>query len=228
MRRLGNIFRLGVKELYSFRHDTVMLFLVIYSFSFGVYSAATGVTHDLHNAAIAIVDEDGSQLSARLKEAFLPPYFQRAEDIGFHEIDQGMDSGRYSFVVVIPPRFEANVLAGRKPAIQVDIDATAMSQAGIGDGYISRILTEEIAAFTADGDDALPVELETRFAFNPNLTGCLVRRCHGDHQQRHRARDHSRWRRPDPRARARHHRASPGHADRRLRDHDGQSLGEAV
>jgi ABC-2 type transport system permease protein len=171
VRRLDNIFRLGVKELYSFRHDIVMLVLVIYSFSFGVYSAATGVTHDLHNAAIAIVDEDRSQLSTRLQEAFLPPYFQRPEEIGFQEIDQAMDSGRYSFVVVIPPRFEADLLTGRLPTLQVDIDATAMSQAGIGDGYISRILTEEIAAFTADGDAPLPVELETRFAFNPNLTG---------------------------------------------------------
>ena len=171
MRRLGNIFRLGVKELYSFRHDTVMLVLVIYSFSFGVYSAATGVTHDLHNAAIAIVDEDGSQLSNRLQDVFLPPYFRRPEQIAFHEIDPAMDGGRYSFVVVIPPRFEADLLAGRQPTLQVDIDATAMSQAGIGDGYISRILTEEITAFTADGDAPLPIELQTRFAFNPNLTG---------------------------------------------------------
>ncbi len=171
MRRLGNIVRLGVKELYSFRHDAVMLLLVIYSFSFGVYSAATGVTHDLHNAAIAIVDEDRSQLSVRLQEAFLRPYFQRPEVIEFYEIDQAMDGGRFSFVVVIPSGFEADLLAGRQPVLQVDIDATAMSQAGIGDGYISRILTEEIAAFTADDEDRLPVELETRFAFNPNLTG---------------------------------------------------------
>ncbi len=171
MWRLGNIFRLGVKELYSFRHDTVMLALVIWSFTFSIYSAATGVTHDLHNAAIAIVDEDRSQLSGRFQEAFLPPYFQRPRQIDFHEIDRAMDSGRYSFVVVIPPRFEADLLAGRQPSLQVDIDATAMSQAGIGDGYISRILTEEIAAFTADGVTPLPVELETRFAFNPNLTG---------------------------------------------------------
>lgn len=171
MRRLGNIFRLGVKELYSFRHDTVMLALVIWSFTFSVYSAATGVTHELHNAVIAVVDEDRSQLSTRIQDAFLPPYFQRPEQIDFHEIDRAMDSGRYSFVVVIPPRFEADLLAGRRPSLQVDIDATAMSQAGIGDGYISRILTEEVAAFAADRETPLPVTLQTRFAFNPNLTG---------------------------------------------------------
>ncbi len=171
LRRLGNIFRLGVKELYSFRHDTVMLALVIWSFTFSVYSAATGVTHDLHNAAIAIVDEDRSQLSGRLQDAFLPPYFRRPEQIAFHEIDPAMDGGRYSFVVVIPQHFEADLLAGRQPSLQVDIDATAMSQAGIGDGYISRILTEEIATFTDEGEAALPGELQTSFAFNPNLTG---------------------------------------------------------
>ncbi len=172
MRRLRNIYRLGVKELHSLRRDAVMLLLIIWSFSFAIYSAATGISHDLNNAAIAIVDEDRSQLSTRLRQAFRSPYFQEPQLISFREIDPAMDTGRYSFVLVIPVNFEADVLAGHRPKIQLNIDATAVMQAGIGQSYVSEIVSQELQEFLDAGnhDTAPAVTLETRFAFNPNLT----------------------------------------------------------
>ncbi len=172
MRSLANIYRLGVKELYSLGRDTVMLALIVWSFSFQVYTAAQGISHDLHNASIAIVDDDRSQLSMRIRQAFLPPFFNTPDLISFAEVEAGMDTGRYSFVLVIPPRFEADVLAGRRPELQVAIDATRMMQAGIGDGYIRRILTQEVATFFGRSAEATEtaIGLRARYAFNPNLT----------------------------------------------------------
>lgn len=172
MRQPGNIFYLGIKELFSLRHDIVLLSLIVWAFSFSIYTAATGMSHDLNNAAIAIVDEDRSQLSARIGQAFRRPYFAEPKYIPFGEIDSRMDSGRYTFVVVIPPNFEADLLADRRPAVQVNIDATAMMQAGIGDGYIRAILSQEIARFIDPESDRTdyPVDLGVRYAFNPNLT----------------------------------------------------------
>ena len=170
MRRLANIYYLGIKELFSLRHDTVLLALIIWAFSFSIYTAATGMSHELTNGSIAIVDEDRSQLSARIREAFLPPYFKEPRLIAFNEIDPAMDSGRYTFVLVIPAGFQADVLAGRRPALQVNIDATAMMQAGIGDGYIGAILAKEIHAFLGSAAAADPVVLNARYAFNPNIT----------------------------------------------------------
>jgi ABC-2 type transport system permease protein len=121
---------LGIKELYSLRRDMVMLSLILFTFTVSVYSAATGISHNLNNSSIAIVDEDRSQLSTRIREAFLPPYFREPDIISFREIDPGMDTGTYTFVLVIPGNFEADVLAGRQPSAQVNIDATAMMQAG--------------------------------------------------------------------------------------------------
>lgn len=172
MRRLSNIFYLGIKELFSLRHDVVLLSLIIWAFSFSIYTAATGMSHDLNNAAIAIVDEDRSQLSARIGQAFRRPYFATPNYISFGEIDANMDSGRYTFVVVIPANFEADLLAERRPAVQVNIDATAMMQAGIGDSYIQAILQQEIARFIdpESGGVEYPVDLSVRYAFNSNLT----------------------------------------------------------
>ena len=171
MRHVQNIYRLGLKELVSLRHDRVLLFFMIYAFTIAIYVPATGTGLELRNASVAIVDEDHSQLSARIADAFLPPFFLRPEKISIAEIDRVMDAGRYTFVIDIPPDFQADVLAGRQPALQVNVDATAMSQAGIGAGYIRNILTEELAEFLRGRYDAPlpPVEIVVRSLFNPNL-----------------------------------------------------------
>jgi ABC-2 type transport system permease protein len=169
---LSNIFWLGTKELRSLLHDLVLLGLVVYSFSFAIYAQAQGTAQEVRNAAIAIVDEDRSQLSRRLAAAFLPPFFKSPQQIAAANIDRLMDVGRYTFILDIPPHFERDVAAGRQPAIQVNVDATAAMQAGIGAGYISQILTTEVARFSGrrDPDATSPVDLAVRVAFNPNIT----------------------------------------------------------
>lgn len=170
MRRLRRIFWLGLKEAISLRRDTVMLLLLVYSFSAAILMEATGTSTSVNNASIAFVDEDGSALSRRLADAFFPPEFQRVEFLDAGRIDPAMDAGEYLFVVVVPPRFEADLRSGRSPEVQVLIDATAMEQAGIGSHYINRILTDEITDFALGRDLARPpaVELVTHSAFNPN------------------------------------------------------------
>ena len=84
MRMLSNIFWLGTKELRSFMSDFVLLGLVIYSFSLAVISQAQSNSQELHNASIAFVDEDHSELSRRIVHAFLPPYFKTPVIIQFY------------------------------------------------------------------------------------------------------------------------------------------------
>lgn len=172
MRRLGNIFWLGTKELRSLGHDYVLLGLIIWTFTFAVYAMAQGQSQELHNASVAIADEDRSPLSREISHALLPPYFKPPQEVAVGDIDRLMDAGRYTFVVDIPPEFQRDVLAGRQPALQLNVDATAMMQAGIGAGYIEQIAQAEIARFVGRADplDASPVKLVIRVAFNPNLT----------------------------------------------------------
>src|SRR6516165_1022520 len=172
MRALANIYWLGLKELRSFLHDFVLLGLVVYTFSFAVYSQAQSNSQELHNAAIAIVDEDRSQLSAGIAQVFLPPYFKPAVQVSAEAIDPLMDTARYTFVLDIPPHFQRDVQAGRVPAIQVNVDATAAMQAGIGAGYIEQILDKEIrrAVGRQDATQATAVNLAVRVAYNPNIT----------------------------------------------------------
>ncbi len=172
MERLANIFHLGIKELRSLQHDLALVLLILWAFSMGIYSAATSMPESLHNAAIAVVDEDQSQLSERLIQAFQEPYFRTPERIDLSEMDRGMDSGRYTFTLNIPPDFQRDVLAGRSPAIQLNVDATQVSMAFTGAGYIQNIGASEVVEFVRRyrGELQQPAELALRIQFNPNLT----------------------------------------------------------
>lgn len=171
MGKLLNIFHLGVKELRSLGRDTTMLILIAFAFSGQIYVVATGLPQSLHNATIAIVDEDQSQLSTRIVNAFYPPHFLVPAIVDRYSVDPAMDAGAYTFVLDIPPDFQRDVLAGRRPTIQLNVDATRISQAFVGNGYIQTIVNEEVAAFVQGHRAAanLPVELEVRTFFNPNL-----------------------------------------------------------
>jgi len=171
LRRLSNISRLGIKELRSVRSDPVLAFLILWTFTFAVYEVALNAKMEVADASIAIVDEDRSEISRRIRSAFLPPYFKPAVEIASSDIDRVMDTGAFIFVVEIPPKFEADLLAGRRPELQIDIDATAMSLAGNGASYVRSILAEEILGFTSETSSAvdLPLDLVVRAKFNPNL-----------------------------------------------------------
>jgi ABC-2 type transport system permease protein len=170
---IANVYHLGLKELSSLASDKVLAIFIIYSFSFSIYSHATGVKTEVANAPVAVVDSDRSTLSARIKDGLLKPYFRRPELIDRAEVDRVMDLGTYTFVLDIPPRLEADLLRGRVPALQLNIDATAMTQAGVGGSYVESIVRQETSRFLQSrGIEAqLPITAVTRAFFNPNLEG---------------------------------------------------------
>ncbi|HEY5523562.1 MAG TPA: ABC transporter permease [Desulfuromonadaceae bacterium] len=169
--RPANVLHLGIKELRSLLRDPVMLVLIVYAFSLSIYSAATAMPETLHKAPIAIVDEDRSQLSMRIVDAFYPPYFLTPVLITQKEMDTRMDAGFDTFALNIPPDFQRDVLAGRSPAIQLNIDATRMSQSFTGNAYIQTIINSEVASFLQgySANTTPTVDLALRVRFNPQL-----------------------------------------------------------
>ena len=170
---LANIYRLGLKELKSLWADKVLLLLICWAFSGAIYTAATATSQELHNAPVAVVDEDQSPLSRRIVGAFYKPYFRQPATLTLAELDREMDLGTYNFTLVIPNNFQHDVLAGRQPEVQLNIDATIMSQAFIGATYIKSIALGEVNEYLTGqraGAD-LPIRLVPRVRYNPNLTG---------------------------------------------------------
>lgn len=170
--RLANIVSLGVKELRSLGRDPIMMALIVYAFTAAIYTAATAMPETLNKAQVAIVDEDHSALSARIASAFYPPYFSTPTFATAAEMDSLMDSGLITFALDIPPNFQRDVLAGRQPDLQLNVDATRMSQAFTGGGYIQSIVATETAAFLQRyrAETVQPVGLALRARFNPTLS----------------------------------------------------------
>jgi len=171
MRTLSNIFWLGTKELRSVLSDWVLLGFVIYSFSLAVISQAQSNYQELYHASIGVVDEDHSELSRRITHAFLLPYFKPPVALAQADVEHLMNIGQYTFVVDIPPNFQRDALARHQPEIQVNVDATAMVQAGLGSGYAEQIINTEIAQFLSHAEPVpvSPANLAIRIAFNPNV-----------------------------------------------------------
>jgi ABC-2 type transport system permease protein len=166
-----NIFRLVIKELRSIRADPVMLVLVAYAFTISVNTVASGAVTEATNLSVGVVDEDGSDLSRQIAEALRRPTFQPPVQITASDIDPMMDQGKLLFVVEIPPNFEADVRASRQTGIQINVDATAVAQAGNGASYLRTAIANEIQRFRSgrDASVAAPINLVVRAAFNPNL-----------------------------------------------------------
>jgi len=172
MSKVRHIFQLGLKELVSLFRDPVLLFLIAYTFTFSIYTPAKSAVMDVINASIAIVNEDNSQVGRDIRDAMLRPLFLPAAELSFNDINRAMDSGQYTFVVDIPPQFQADLEKNATPSLQIITDATAMSQAGRGPSYIQQIIDGTIEPYWAGhGKPANQplVRLETRSRFNPNM-----------------------------------------------------------
>lgn len=149
-----------------------MLILIVYCFTASIYTAAIAVADTLNLASVTVVDEDGSHLSRQIISAFYPPLFNKPAKISLKEMDPDRDEDKYTFVLNIPPNLQRDVLKGDSPCIQLNIDATRMSQAFTGNGYIQQIIMDEVNEFVKRyrTQDVLPVNLELHTSFNPNLT----------------------------------------------------------
>ena len=172
MKRIFNIYRLGIKELWSLWRDPIMLGLIVWGFTVMIYAMATAMPEALNKVPISVVDEDVSPLSGRIISAFHPPQFMPPVQVSLSEADTGLDAGIYTFSLDIPPDFQRDVLAGKTPAIQLNVDATRMIQAFTGTGYVQQIILGEVNEFVQyyRWSAAPSVDLAIRARFNQNLT----------------------------------------------------------
>ena len=166
MQMLKNIYYLTRKEFRSVFSDPVLIILIAYIFTMPVYDMSRMST-DVKHAAVAVIDRDQSVLSFRIRDALQAPFFQSPKAINPHDTDTLMNRGEFTFVIEIPPNFQRDVQAGRHPQIQLLIDATSMTQAGLGSSYINQIAGREINDFAGI---ELPEVIKpvVHAEFNPN------------------------------------------------------------
>jgi ABC-2 type transport system permease protein len=209
--QISNIFRLGVKELLGVRSDMILVLLIVYSFTYSVYGPARNSAGELANASVGIVDEDHSEASRRIRDSLRKPFVSSPREISVSEIDPAMDSGRFTFVLDIPPNFERDLTKGRWTPMQLNVDATAVSQVTTGVRYIQYVTAREVNELRggrqgAGSEPGRSSQIQREPGRLPLRGDC------SDHQQYHPRRDVPDRSSSHSRARARHARAPVGAA----------------
>lgn len=173
MRFASDILAMMRKEWRVLLGEPVMIGLLIYAFAFAVLLAGSTQGGSVRNASVGIVDQDHSPLSERIGLVLRRPFFVPPLLLDASEVDLAMTQGRITFALQIPPHFTADLLAGRKPKLELLVDATAMTQAFIGAGYIDTFVRDEIADYLRGRmpTSAAQPEANVRARFNPNLDG---------------------------------------------------------
>src|SRR5699024_12409251 len=145
--RVQTVFHLGIKEFSSLGRDVGMMILIVFMFSGVIYSNAKQRPDALNKAAIAVVDEDQSQLSKRLVDSLQEPFFLPPRLINRAEIDAGMDAGRDTFVLNFPPGFQRDLESGQQPAVQLNVEdrkSTRLNSSHVSISYAVFCLKKKI------------------------------------------------------------------------------------
>ena len=86
MNSLRNIWHLGIKELRSLWQDKALMVFVLVAFTVMIYTAGSAGSMELHNAPIAVVDEDQTVLSGRIINSLQQPWFLTPDLRGRSEV----------------------------------------------------------------------------------------------------------------------------------------------
>lgn len=165
---IANILALGYKELKSLLSDIPLIVMIVVVLTFVIVNVFHQVALELKNASVGIIDEDHSALSGHMIDALRPPYFKHAQYVDPHHINEEINNGKYIFTVHFPHNFEKNILSSQPSKIQLLVDATSVTQAGIGTIYIQRLFMQALLQFyKVNGtDSAMPIKENTRVFFD--------------------------------------------------------------
>lgn len=166
------------KELLQLLRDKVLVGFVLYGFTAAIYFAGSGISFQLKNAQLAIIDNDRSELSRELASRFRAPEFNvQGYLMRPQQGESQLDSNETMLLMDIPAGFSEAVKKGEPVDIQMQVDATNSMLGFLAASYSARVVQEIGAehAMARMGQSqqkimqALPVlENEHRVWFNQN------------------------------------------------------------
>jgi ABC-2 type transport system permease protein len=171
----GRLIAMIRKELSQLFRDWPILLFVVWAFTGAVYTGGHGISTEIHNYPLVVLDLSRSAMSRELVSRFRAPYFKvvgYARDDA--EVVSLLDGGRASLAIVIPPDFErrAHRSGARFQVISDGSQSTSATIAGahiagIAGGYSAELLERRLGAA---GRGGVPqVDARVRVEYNPNL-----------------------------------------------------------
>jgi ABC-2 type transport system permease protein len=130
------------------------------------------ITFDVKDIRLAVLDRSQTELSRALVQAFeRSGYFMVVEYLDrYADATKRLDTGRADLILVLTPRFQHDLLAGRAAPVQILLDGADANTATIAQNYASAILSRFAADRVAGGRKlVIPVEAASRVWYNETL-----------------------------------------------------------
>jgi len=170
---LVRLLAISRKEWIQLRRDTRSMILAFVLPLFLLLFFGYAITWDVNDIPIAVLDRDATQESRELVEAFVASgYFTVVEHVQQdRDVDESLIIGRVKGVLTIPPGYGTDLSApGRAAEVQLLLDGSDANTSTIALNYADAIVTRHGARAALAGRPAvLPISLETRTWYNPNL-----------------------------------------------------------
>lgn len=173
---LGRGLELIRKELLQLWRDRVLMLFLLYVFTIDIYLAGSGLSFSLHHATIAVMDQDHSQSSRELASRFQLPEFKRIDaPADLRAAQRDLDTSHSMLLLVIPPRFQADLDNGTATSVQYLVDSSnsvlGLLAGSYGSEIVARYGIEKAKARAADmgANSHFPsIDNAQRALFNPN------------------------------------------------------------
>jgi ABC-2 type transport system permease protein len=130
------------------------------------------ITFDIRDIKLAVCDQDGSQRSRELIQAFQAAgYFRVTHRLDrYQDIQPLLDRGAVRLALVIPPGFQRDLAAGRPAVAQALVDGADANTAAIALNYAGAIVTAYSARVLLRASQrGAPVVAQARVWYNETL-----------------------------------------------------------
>jgi ABC-2 type transport system permease protein len=169
----------AMKELRQILRDrrTLLILLFVPAFFLLVYGYA--LNFDVRHVRLAVLDQDRSRASRELISAFVNSgYFDLVADlVATREVDPMLDRNEARAVLVVPPRFGADIGAARPTRVQLLVNGDNANSATTVVGYALGLVSAYSARLELEVRGGAPqgpvLSLEPRVWYNPELRSAL-------------------------------------------------------
>ena len=169
------------KEFIQIGRDPRTLYIVLAIPVIQIFLLGYTATTDVRNVPLAVFDQSRGPAARRLLDAYRSAdYFRLAYDVASaEELRTLIDNGQARAGVIIPPDFEARVLAGETAEVAFILDgsdpnvaSTSLAAATlIGQAHSARLTVERLGPAASAASPA--VEVRARVWYNPDLVSAF-------------------------------------------------------
>ncbi len=150
------------KELVSFMRSTMLVIVILYSFTLDIYIAGEGIEIKPRNIAIGYVDMTGGGISQKiLSRLHRPEFMPPKRYLSQKALSQAIFNKEVIVGMVFDSNFEKDFRQGKNSQLNLLLDATAASQSFTTLAYIQNIVMDFQSI-------EFPIIFKTHKLFNEN------------------------------------------------------------